>query len=201
MKHFIFDMGGVLFKQIDIALKKDEPSFVKLETPEIEKKFRNNFNELQKGIITDVEFAKIMAPHFNKKGLTPGEYKQNYIDIYNKSGEITPHSVEMLKELKQSGYKVYLLSNLHEMDFDFFSKLFDVSIFDRLFLSYKMHMIKPDDEIYKAVIKEIGDDPKTMCFFDDRKENVDAAIQNGMNALITTGDNLKQNIELAKNIN
>ena len=89
---------------------------------------------------------------------------------------------------------------MHELSFKDFSKVFDTSIFDKLFLSYEIGLIKPDDEIFRYVIKEIGDNPNNMCFFDDKLENVNSAKRNGMNAIQTTGDTLAEAIETMKSI-
>lgn len=201
MKHFIFDMGGVLLKPISQELIKGEGSYVKCTTPEIENLFWDTFIEYEKGNINTEEFVDMLKPYFNKKGLTAEEYEKDYLDIGIKYGGVFENAYHLLKKLKEDGYNIYLLSNLHEISFKDFSSVFDISIFDKLFLSYKIHMIKPNDEIYQYVIKEIDDDPENMYFFDDKIENVKAAISNGINSFQTTGEILEKNINLAKNIN
>jgi HAD superfamily hydrolase (TIGR01509 family) len=62
-------------------------------------------------------------------------------------------------------------------------------------------MIKPNDDIYQAVIKEIGDDPSNMIFFDDNPKNVEAAIRNGMQSYVTDGARLIDFINQAKEDN
>ena len=198
MKHFIFDMGGVLIKSIPHKFVKDEDSYVKCKTPEEEKSFMNTFIEFEQGIIDVNDFVKLHSQSFNKKGLTAEEYEQCYYDIGKKYGGVFPNTYQLLSRLKDEGNKVYLLSNLHEISFKDFSNMFDTSIFEELFLSYKIHMVKPNKDIYKYVINKIGDDPNNMYFFDDKQENVNAAIDCGINAFKTTGDILEKNIKLAK---
>ena len=200
MKHFIFDMGGVLLKPIPHKLVEDEISYVKCNSEEMKNFFWDTFFEFEKGKIDTNELVKTLQPYFNKKDITPEEYEQTYYEIGNKHGGTFDNAYNALKQLKDEGYKVYLLSNLHEISFKDFSNRFDVSVFDELFLSYEIGMLKPEDEIYKYVIEKIGDDPKEMCFFDDKQENVESAIKSGMNAIQTTGDILEKNIKYAKNI-
>ncbi|MBR3134819.1 MAG: HAD-IA family hydrolase [Clostridia bacterium] len=197
MKHFIFDMGGVLVKPIPHELVENEISYVKCDTPEFKKYFWDTFYEFEKGTIDTNRFVEIFKNNFNKKGLTTVEYENNYYEIGKKYGGVFENAYEVLKNLKENGCKVYLLSNLHEVSFKDFSSIFDVSIFDKLFLSYKIGLIKPDNNIYKYVINEINDDPREMCFFDDKIENVEAAISNGMNSFQTTGDILEKNVKKA----
>ena len=200
VKHYIFDMGGVLVKQIPHDLIRNERSFVNFTTPELEKLFLDNFYEYEKGNINTKEFVHNLQPYFNKKDLTPEEYEQSYYEIGEKYGGVFDNSYSELKKLKDEGNKVYLLSNLHEISFKDFSSVFDTSIFDKLFLSYEIGLIKPDDEIFKYVINEIGDDPKNMCFFDDKLDNVNAAKNNGINAIQTIGNTLAESIEAMRKL-
>jgi putative hydrolase of the HAD superfamily len=55
-------------------------------------------------------------------------------------------------------------------------------IFDRMFLSYRMGMVKPDLEIYHAMIKALDLPPSRILFLDDNQINVDAAIEAGITA-------------------
>lgn len=200
MKHFIFDMGGVLLKPIPHELAENEISYVKCTTPELNKLFWDTFYEFERGNIDTKILVQTLQPYFNKKDITPEEYEETYFEIGKKYGGVFEGAYTELKKLKDEGYHVYLLSNLHEISFKDFSNLFDISVFDDLFLSYEIGMLKPENEIYKYVIDKIGEDPKTMCFFDDKIENVNAAIDNGMNAIQTTGDILAKNINLSKNM-
>ena len=199
MKHYIFDMGGVILKPIPYDLIKDESSFVNCDTPELEDLFYKNFYKYEKGDINTKEFVYNLQPYFNKKDLTPEEYEESYLDIGKKYGGVFDNAYSEIKKLKEEGNRVYLLSNLHELAFKDFSSLFDTKIFDRLFLSFEIGMIKPNEDIFKYVIKEIDDEPKNMYFFDDKLENVNAAINTGMNAIVTTGSNLKNSIDSIKN--
>ena len=199
IKHYIFDMGGVLLKPIPYDLIKDESSFVKCDTPELEDFFYKNFYKYETGEINTKEFVYNLQPYFNKKDLTPEEYEESYLDIGKKYGGVFDNAYSEIKKLKEEGNRVYLLSNLHELAFKDFSSVFDTSIFDRLFLSFEIGMIKPNEDIFKYVIKEIDDEPKNMYFFDDKLENVNAAINTGMNAIVTTGSNLKNSIDSIKN--
>lgn len=200
MKHFIFDMGGVLLKPIPHELAENEISYVKCTTPELNKLFWDTFYEFERGKIDTKKLVQILHPYFNKKDITPEEYEKTYFEIGKKYGGVFENAYTELKKLKNEGYHVYLLSNLHEISFKDFSNLFDTSVFDDLFLSYEIGMLKPENEIYKYVIDTIGEDPKTMCFFDDKIENVNAAKANGMNSIQTTGNILVKNINLAKNM-
>lgn len=198
MKHFIFDLGGVLQKAISTDDLSEEDFYINCNSEHIKKLFSESFIKYEKGEINTKDFVSIMNPYFNKKNLTVEEYEKNYIEVGIKDELKYDHVEKLLTDLKKEGYKIYLLSNLHELTFKDFSNNFNVDIFDELFLSYKIHLLKPDEAIYKYVVKNIGDEPKNMCFFDDKIKNVEAAVLSGMNSMVTTGLTLEKNINIMK---
>lgn len=82
----------------------------------------------------------------------------------------------------------------NQIDYEKFSQNFDTSVFDEMFLSYKLGMLKPDDNIYQYVINKLKASPEDIYFFDDNKENVDSAIRNGIQAYQVTRLNIKEKI-------
>jgi predicted thioesterase len=53
--------------------------------------------------------------------------------------------------------------------------------FDHLFLSQEMHMAKPNDDIFLAVLEQLGAKAEECLFIDDAQANVDAAQALGYN--------------------
>lgn len=102
----------------------------------------------------------------------------------------------LLGSLKDA-YKLYLLSNTNESHYSFIQEQYDVARhFEELILSYEVGAAKPDLEIYREVLKRSGMDARHCVFIDDLEDNVKAARQLGMNAIVFTGhDDLK--VELA----
>lgn len=198
MHHFIFDMGGVLLKEIQYELLKDEDSFVKFNKEEERENFLDIWKKYQKGNITTEQFVQMTSPYFNKKDLTVEEYKNNFFRTRNQYAGPYLDAYKLLERLKDEGHKVYLLSNLNDVSFQYFSSVFDLSVFDNLFLSFKIHHIKPEKEIYEYVIKTINDVPENMVFFDDKITNVEAAIEQKMYAIQATGDVLEEKISEGK---
>lgn len=98
------------------------------------------------------------------------------------------NTVNLIDRLKKENKKICLLSNLRKIDFELFSTQYDISKFNNLYLSYKMHLMKPDDEIYRKMIKDLDVPPNFIYFFDDSKDNVDTAKRLGINVYCVTGD-------------
>ncbi len=187
MRHFIFDLGGVLKKKIHYEQIKDEPSV----GPRLE---GDLLRTIESGKMSIKEYVKTYANEFNKKHISYDEFVQNYYEIGEKYGGIFPDVDKVFQLLTSKGVKIYLLSNLHELCYDEIKDEFDLSIFEKMFLSYEMGCVKPDPIIYQKVIKEIGDDPKNMYFFDDKEKNVLAAQKEGMNAYVTEGNFLYERV-------
>jgi epoxide hydrolase-like predicted phosphatase len=81
-------------------------------------------------------------------------------------------------------YTTALLSNAWDDLRDALSDLWEIDdAFDRIFISAEIGLAKPDDEIYQYVIQELGHQPAEMVFIDDFPENVQAARENGINAI------------------
>ena len=191
MKYFVFDLGGVL--SVPMVSKKLYGQIKwKVSYDEFLDKFNNSAESIKvhKGEISTKEFFEYLKRYMNDN-ITLEEFK----NIYVNNNEFFNDTIETIKKLKNLGYKVYLLSNLKEIDYEKFIKHFDVSIFDEMFLSFKLDMLKPNDDIYQYVINKLNANPENIYFFDDNKENVDGAIRNGINAYLVTGETVKKVVE------
>ena len=191
MKYFVFDLGGVLSVPM-VSKKLYEQLEWKVSYDEFLDKFNNSAESIKvhKGEISTKEFFEYLKRYMNDN-ITLEEFK----NIYVNNNEFFNDTIETIKKLKNLGYKVYLLSNLKEIDYEKFIKHFDVSIFDEMFLSFKLGMLKPNDDIYQYVINKLNTKPENIYFFDDNKENVDGAIRNGINAYLVTGETVKKVVE------
>ena len=191
MKYFVFDLGGVLSVPM-VSKKLYEQIKWKVSYEEFLDKFNNSEESIKvhKGEISTKEFFEYLKVYMDDN-ITLEEFK----NIYVNNNKFFNDTIEIIKKLKNLGYKVYLLSNLKEIDYEKFIKHFDISIFDELFLSFKLGMLKPNDDIYQYVINKLNTKPENIYFFDDNKENVEGAIKNGINAYQVTGETVKKAVD------
>lgn len=191
MKYFVFDLGGVLSVPM-VSKKLYEQIKWKVSYEEFLDKFNNSEESIKvhKGEISTKEFFEYLKRYMDDN-ITLEEFK----NIYVNNNKFFNDTIEIIKKLKNLGYKVYLLSNLKEIDYEKFIKHFDISIFDELFLSFKLGMLKPNDDIYQYVINKLNTKPENIYFFDDNKENVEGAIKNGINAYQVTGETVKKAVD------
>lgn len=105
---------------------------------------------------------------------------------------IPAERLERLKELRQKGYKVYMLSNTNRIMWDrYVLKAFPGGLdnyFDGIVTSFEAGVCKPDAKIYDYAIKKLGLNPEDTTFFDDGPANIAAAEKSGFKTRLIQGD-------------
>ena len=105
---------------------------------------------------------------------------------------------DYVKELKDRGYKIYLLSNASHRCLDEYFDTFEVSkYFDGRVVSAFFNRVKPEKDIYEHLLNKYNLKREECVFIDDAIQNVDGAIFNGIKALVFYGDtnDLKERLE------
>lgn len=95
-----------------------------------------------------------------------------------------PRVWDKVRQLRESGYRIYLLSNYSSV---LFQKHTGGAAFhdylDGKMMSFDVHVIKPDPEIYQHLFRRFSLKPEESLFFDDKEENVQASRALGMDAV------------------
>ena len=99
----------------------------------------------------------------------------------------------IVRELKGK-YKLFLLSNINRLHFEYIERKFDIiKVFDELVLSYIVGAIKPERIIFEDVIKRAGGDKSGMLYIDDREDLTKEASAMGIDSIVFEGaDKLKE---------
>jgi putative hydrolase of the HAD superfamily len=95
-----------------------------------------------------------------------------------------PKAQEFVRYVKNSGYKVYVLSNACDLFYTYFPRFAPLDYFDGIVVSSDVHTIKPDIGIYEYFLKKYDLVPEECLFVDDRSVNVEGAIKCGMKGWI-----------------
>lgn len=177
IKNIIFDMGGVL---IDYNPEKTLYGMFDRETADILLKeiFRNQvWSDKDRGIIFPDE---IMA---QKKDAVPAEVYEKTAEMVNNFYPYMPpfeKMYDLVKQLKDNGYGIYLLSNASS---DFHVRREGIpalSLFDGVLISADYKLLKPEKEIYLALFEKFSLNPEECYFIDDVQKNIDGARAAGM---------------------
>jgi len=186
IKNIVFDVGEVLltYRWAESLAAAGVP----MEDAVIlgPKLFENpNWKKLDLGIEDYFELAAKIAndnPQYEKELM---EYFRN-VSIMPID---RPRVWSEVKRLKEKGYKLYILSNYSEYMFTEHTKNRPfVDYMDGILVSYMVHMNKPDPDIYDELFRRFDISPYESLYFDDRKENVDAAVSKGMDSILVTGE-------------
>lgn len=119
-------------------------------------------------------------------------------DIWNSM--ITELPLRNLRLVQNVGkkYKTCLLSNTNHLHMQYVDALqcgLDAgfsSLFDKMYLSYQLKLSKPDPEIYRFVLRDLGVPAQQCLFIDDRAENIQGARQEGIRTCLLEDFNLSE---------
>lgn len=106
---------------------------------------------------------------------------QAYHDNWKDSiGNHLQGTVEIMKRLKQAGYRLYGLSNWSAETFPLMRDKFDFfKLLDEIVISGEVGMIKPEPEIFQHMLERIGEPANACLFIDDAPANVEQAQKMG----------------------
>ena len=106
---------------------------------------------------------------YSREGATAEDVKSAWITMH---GGISKERLEYLTQLKNSGYRLFLLSNNNELHWnDVLTKYHLEKYFDKLFASHIIHCSKPCRRIFEEVAAAIGSNAVQTVFIDDLKAN------------------------------
>jgi len=184
IKNIIFDLGGVI-----LTLDRNEAvrRFLQVGLEHAEE-LLDPYH--QKGVFLDLEEGRLTKEEFYEEiRKLAGKYISNEDIDYGWLGFVkdTPaYKLEMLEELRKS-YNLYLLSNTNPVimswalspQFSEKGKTLD-QYFDKMYLSYKIGVTKPNPKIYEYLMLDSGIIPSETLFVDDGIANIEAGRALGM---------------------
>ena len=203
LKNYIFDLGGVL---LDIRMKNAYERFVALGLPPAELEPGGSAYKLmedyQLGFITSAEFCQQIASKCVSSSnarcaaapTTPRDIEDAWNSICLSVADRKLQALRRLRKMERVA-SVSLLSNTNELHWEcccqnWFNangnKLED--FFDKIFFFFFFHLQKPDPEIFKTAIRELGASPAETIFLDDSPVNTAAAAACGLQTLTVTAD-------------
>jgi FMN phosphatase YigB (HAD superfamily) len=178
IKNIIFDIGNVLleFKPLDYLKRTfNDDNIEELLYKEIF--LGEEWLHLDRGILTQDEVINLISLKNPKHEVHIKKCMDNWIDI------LIPieGTVKILSELKEKGYKLYLLSNFHCLAFEtVYSKYNFFKHFDGGIISYKENLLKPESEIYYRLLDTYNLNAEESLFIDDTLVNIEAASRIGI---------------------
>ena len=186
IRNIVFDLGGVL---VDLDFKAainglQEAGFANVKEQLLAFDRGGIFQKFEVGEITADEFRAAIREN-STVTLTDEEVDGLWNAMLL---EIPREKLELILELRGK-YMVYLLSNTNSIHWDYVCKNafnyrgFRVEdYFEETFLSYEMHLAKPDKAIFEKVLHDANLLAEETLFIDDSEANCKAAQEVGIHA-------------------
>ena len=184
-KNIIFDLGNVVLDYNPKVYLKNKLNDTKSEELVLDSIFiSKEWPMLDRGTITEeVAIKNIVSRNIESKDIIELAF-ENWYEMLTPLNE----TVDIIKELKDDGYKIYYLSNFH-------SKAFEI-VTEGGIVSFREQLLKPEKEIYNRLLERYGLIPEESIFIDDVLENVKGAGEEGIK-----GIQFKNINELRKELN
>lgn len=195
-KNIIFDLGGVL---VGLDPQRCIEAFRKVGCGVLasyveEHRTEDLFLETELGRISEADFCDEV------RSLSHTETSdQDIVWAWNQLLTTIPVTkLRLLDRLRAEGHRLFLLSNTNVMHWTFCrDHLFTIdgktpdSYFERIFLSYEMHLAKPDTAIFAEAMRQAGLKAEATVFVDDREENCLAAHSLGIETVLLKDGNIE----------
>jgi putative hydrolase of the HAD superfamily len=98
---------------------------------------------------------------------------------------LNPLSVSWVRQLRSAGLQLAVLSNMPPEVKEYLVAHLEIfSYFHHLIFSCDVHQVKPEPGIYQHCLDVLQLSPHEVLFLDDKQQNVDAATDFGIHALV-----------------
>ena len=184
MKNLVFDLGNVLVRYDHLAYVKGWVSSEKTAEAVDRAIFAHPIRiETDRGTMTDEQAADIMAADAPQYSDVIHRIMANWTDMICEM----PDGRQLLEDAVAAGIPCYYLSNYPVEAFEkTAAKMPWLRHFKNGLISAHVKMVKPEPAIYQAFLERCGLQAEDCIFMDDMPENVAAAREAGMHALVYT---------------
>ena len=177
----VFDLGGVVFhwRPNDIIRRVFDDSVTQslVKTPIFE---HDDWIELDRGTISIDQAVEQGA---TRTGLPRSEI-QRLLDEVPRSLTLIPGTIDLIRSVKKSNNKLFVLSNMHFASIAYLEKKHDIwDLFDGIVISCRIQKVKPESEIYEHLLTEHQLLAHETVFIDDMNQNLTAASALGIQTI------------------
>ena len=178
-KAIIFDLNGVFIKSPKLSDRFQERFGVASE------KFLPALKEIMAKVrMPDAGDAfTYWSPYLERWGANL--IKEEFFNFWFSAEKEVPELIELAKEIKQKGIKIFILSNNFAERADYYKNNFSfLKLFDKVYYSWQTGFVKPNPEAFKNVLSGNNLKPEECIYFDNSEENVESAKGLGIDAYL-----------------
>lgn len=178
INNILFDMGNVL-------IRFDRKVFLdRLDISEADKKLllREVFLsvewvQMDRGILAEpeaeVRMCRRLPAHLH-------EAVHSLVSLWDEPMLPMEGMCELVRELKEKGYGIYLLSNASIRQHEYWPKIPGWQFFDGKVISADEKVMKPHPDYYRTALERFGLKPEECFFIDDVPANIEGALYCGI---------------------
>jgi len=174
----VFDFGGVLGPRSNTwdTTHKNISELTGIPPEKLSELSKNFWPILETGKASITDFWEKVI-EMSDREVDMDELEQ----IYESNFKADNGSLSLAKELKRMGFQVVILSNASKEWMEFKKDKFKLEeVFDKIYSSADLGMMKPDHTIYQYVLRDLKIHPSEAVFIDDHDQNLEVAKAEGM---------------------
>lgn len=178
----LLDYGEVISRPYDVSVRDEIARRLSLHPEVAEERYWADRPALDGGRESSGYWAAVAG-----RPVTADEARE--LDLVDLSGwaHVDEEMLALIEEQRATGVRLALLSNAPHVQADAFEQVAWTAPFERIFVSARLGLVKPDPAIYAHVLDELGVPAADVTFVDDREANVQAAADLGIRAILFTG--------------
>ncbi len=187
IKTIMFDMGGVIITldHQEAIRRMNELGLADAESQLDPYTQGGIFGDLEHGTISPETFREKLS-RMAGRTLTQEDCRYAWLGYVK---EVPERNLELLRSLRQRGYRLLLLSNTNPFMMSWVNSNEFVGghslkdYFDKCYLSYEMKTMKPEERMFRMVLQQEECLPQEILFLDDGPRNVAVASEIGFKTL------------------
>lgn len=183
IKAVVFDLGGVVLTHTKEITLEIFSKIFQGDLKDIADFYKTIEDDWAKGKINDREVILKYKTKFHSK-LSVDELLSQHQRIYEDGTKINREVLGLVGELKNDGYKVYILSDTVDIHHRLNLQRDLFSHFDKVFASFIERKRKTNKDFFEHFLKETSLKAKECIFIDDREKNVKLARQVGIYSIL-----------------
>lgn len=180
IKALAFDFGGVMTQTDHNEIMQFVAKHLKLssiEAKEILKQLKT------RSALGDQEHS-FWLDYAKTKGISlPHDWLTQLNETRFHALKVVPGMPELVKNLRQQGFQIALLSNVSESHARIKRQLGLYDFFDPALYSYQIGVRKPDPQAFYILLEQLQLPPESILFIDNKLANIEAARCLGLDAI------------------
>ena len=186
IRNIVFDMGNVLIRfDRDLFIERLGITGEDKELLKREVFLSLEWARMDRGSMTDEEAAvsvcKRLPAHLH-------DAAAKLVGMWDRPILPIEGMYELVQELKEAGYGIYLLSNASLRQHDYWPRIEASRFFDGTLISADEKVVKPQPEIYRLLLERFGLKAEECFFVDDVPANIEGAFYCGIPGAVFHND-------------